>query len=81
MIVRLKLFALAKEFAGTSLLEIDLPEQSTVGDLRKRLAEEVPALAPIAGHLMFAVDQRYATDEEPIAAGADLACIPPVSGG
>jgi len=81
VIVRLKLFAVAKELAGTPLVEIDLPEQATVGDLRKKLAENVPALAPIAGQMMFAVDQRYAGDEVPIAAGSDIACIPPVSGG
>ncbi len=30
---------------------------------------------------MIAVDQEYAPDDRPIPPGADLAAIPPVSGG
>jgi molybdopterin converting factor small subunit len=52
-----------------------------IGDLRGRLAAEFPALAPLAPHLMFAIDADYVTDRTAIPPGADIAGIPPVSGG
>ena len=81
MIVRLQLFALAKQLAERDVFELQLPEGATVGDLRRRLVEEVPALADLAPHVLFAVDAEYAADATPIRSGAEVACIPPVSGG
>ena len=81
MIVRLKLFAVARQLAERDVIELELPEAATVGELRRRLVEVVPALAELAGHMLFAVDAQYADDATPIPAAADVACIPPVSGG
>jgi molybdopterin converting factor subunit 1 len=81
MIVDLKMFALAAELVGGESIRVELPDGATVGQLRRRLAEAHPSLEKIAGHVMFAVDAQYATDEMKIPAGAQIACIPPVSGG
>ncbi len=35
----------------------------------------------MARHLLFAINAEYSVDETPVADGADVACIPPVSGG
>jgi molybdopterin converting factor small subunit len=81
MKIRLQLFALARQLAGHEFLDLDLPEGSTIADLRRALRESAPALAPVVGHLMFAINADYASDSSPIPPTADLACIPPVSGG
>ncbi len=81
MLVRVKMFALAKQLAGHEALDLQLPEGSTIGDLRQRLAADVPELAPLVRHLTFAVGTEYAPDRVKIPLGADVACIPPVSGG
>jgi len=81
MLVEIKLFAVAKQMAGSESLQLELPERATVRDLRSALIERVPELERIAGNLMFAVSQQYASDEAVIPAGAEIACIPPVSGG
>jgi molybdopterin converting factor subunit 1 len=81
MIVRLKLFAVASQLAGANEIEIDLPEQATVGDVREQFVEKVPALASIADHLLFAVNNEYAPVDQVVPPGAEVACIPPVSGG
>jgi molybdopterin converting factor small subunit len=52
-----------------------------VRQLRAALATEVPELASLMPHLMFAINTEYASDEAAIPAGAEIACIPPVSGG
>jgi MoaE-MoaD fusion protein len=76
------LFALAKEKAGASSLTVDLPPGSTVLDLKTALARACPALAPLLPTLRIAIDSEYALDDHlPIPPGAELAAIPPVSGG
>jgi molybdopterin converting factor small subunit len=81
MMVRCRLFAAARDLAGRAQVELELAEPATIGDLRGRLAAEFPALAPLAPHLMFAIDADYVTDRTAIPPGADIAGIPPVSGG
>ncbi len=81
MIVRLKLFAGAKDLVGRDELEMQLPDSACVADLRAALIEMHPALTEMSPHLMIAVDAQYANDKTPIPAGAEVACIPPVSGG
>ena len=81
MKVALQLFAVARDLAGGSTIELDVSEPATVGRLRAALAEQVPALAGLLPQMMFAVGAEYANDGTPIPPGADVACIPPVSGG
>ena len=81
MILRVKLFAVAKQLAGSDAVEVDLPQGSTVGQLRAAVAEQMPALAEVLGHVMIAVNMQYASDETVVPARAEVACIPPVSGG
>jgi sulfur-carrier protein len=79
--VRVRLFAVAKELAGSDSVWLELPEGSTVAQLRVRLAAEVPALAGVLPQVLFAVGSEYASDDHPIPSGREVACIPPVSGG
>ena len=81
MIVRCRLFAAARDLAGRSQVELALDEPATIGGLRKQLAAAFPALAPLVPHLMFAIDADYVTDRTPIPPDAEIAGIPPVSGG
>jgi len=79
--VQVRLFAVARQLAGKDSLSLDLPDGATLSDLRKRLADEVPQLAGLLGQVRFAVGTEYADDRAVLAAGAEVACIPPVSGG
>jgi molybdopterin converting factor small subunit len=60
-----------------------VPVGATAGELRAALAqaarEATGRALPAACRL--AVNQRFATDAQPIAAGDELALIPPVAGG
>ena len=81
MRVRVWLFALAKQLAGAEFIDLELSEQPTVGELRRRLAEDCVHLAPLSRHALFSIDAEYAPDSASIPAGGEVACIPPVSGG
>lgn len=77
----MRLFAVAKQLAGADALELEVPESGTIADLRSALVEQVPKLAPLSRHVSFAMASQYVRDNELILPGAELACIPPVSGG
>lgn len=78
MVVRIRLFAQLRERAGARELSLELPEGARVRDA---LAD--PAVARLADGLplVMAVNREYAGDDAPLAAGDELALIPPVSGG
>ncbi len=81
MTVRLQLFAAVREAAGMPVLELPYVPGMTVADVRKALVDRIPALAALAPYLHFAIDAEYAADAALVPPGADLACIPPTSGG
>lgn len=76
-----KLFARARDLAGSLMLEVDLPDSATAADLRAALGEQVPALQPILPSLLIAVGNDYAAPTTRVAGRTDLAVFPPVSGG
>ena len=81
MIVQVRLFAAVRQTVGEATLAVELQDEATVGDLRCVLVKRFPALVSWERHLLFAVNEEFATDDHPLAAGADIACFPPVSGG
>ena len=81
MVVGIYLFARARDLAGCSRLQVSLAEGMTVGDLRRRLAEQVPALAGLLEHSALAIDGEFAAESHPVRAEAEIALLPPVSGG
>ncbi len=81
MNVRVRLFAGARQAAGCDRLELQMPPGTTIGQLRSRLAGEIPQISGLVGRVMFAIDSEYAADSAEIPPDADVACIPPVSGG
>ena len=76
MRVTVRLFAGLRERAGRSEIELDLPDGARVADALsavRDLAAGVP--------LVMAVNREYAQEDAVLAAGDELALIPPVSGG
>ena len=81
MRVKVRLFARARELAGRDEIEVEAPEGLTVAALRVLIAERVPALAAFVGRCAVAVGGAYAVEGDVVADGAEVALIPPVSGG
>ncbi len=81
MILSIKLFAIARQRLGRDQVEVALADPATAADLRRALAEQVPSLADVLPHIRIAVNSSYAADSTVIPPGAEVALIPPVSGG
>ena len=81
MRITVRLFARARDLAGTDRRELELPEAARVRDARAYLLQQVPALQPIIKSLLLAIDGEYATDDTLLKNGCELAAFPPVSGG
>lgn len=75
------LFGITREIVGDAVLKI--PEHASlkdVNDLRAWLAEQYPQFKGLSS-LAVAINQEYANDSDLLPPGAELALIPPVSGG
>lgn len=81
MTVRVQMFARARDLAGADTIIVDLPPSATVADLRARLGDTCPALRPLLSRSAVAVNEEFAEDDLVILPGAEVAVLPPVSGG
>ena len=80
MTIQVKLFAIMAQHARTGMLTLDLPEASSVGEVRAELQRRHPKIPWPPGTLL-AVNQEYASEQTPLRPGDEVAIIPPVSGG
>jgi MoaE-MoaD fusion protein len=74
--ITVRLFAMLRERAGVGSVTLELPEGARVRDALESLsglAEGIP--------LVMAVNREYASEDDVLDAGDELALIPPVSGG
>jgi molybdopterin converting factor small subunit len=62
-------------------INVDLPKAANVAELRQALLEQYPPLGRLLNLSLVAVNEAFASDEVTIPEGADVAIIPPVSGG
>jgi len=81
MLVHVRLFARARDLAGTGAVRVELPDGATVADLRRRIAADYPALAGLLERSALAVENDFAEDSCVLSANVEVALLPPVSGG
>jgi molybdopterin synthase catalytic subunit len=74
--VTVRLFAMLRERAGKSEVELELADGATVRDALDALGDLAAGLP-----LVMAVNRDYAPEDRVLAPGDELALIPPVSGG
>lgn len=81
MQLSVRLFARARDLAGSDAVSVKLPDDATVADLKTALEIQHAGLAPIVPHLLVALGTDYADDSTRLTASAQVSCFPPVSGG
>jgi molybdopterin converting factor subunit 1 len=80
MTITLLLFASYADALGASSLDMDLPQESTVGDVLSAIRAR-PGADRLPPSPLVAVNQRYAGVESVVHDGDEVALIPPVAGG
>lgn len=73
-------FGIAKDIFSNSIVNVDLNDSPTVDELKTLLEGRYPRLTEL-GSYMIAVNNEYASINEVIHEGDEVAIIPPVSGG
>lgn len=79
--VRVRLFAMQRELAGTRQVELELPGGSTIDAAWEALVARYPGLAPGRPAVRFARNAEYVPATTLLADGDEVSMIPPVSGG
>ena len=81
MKVQVRLFAAARQRLGRDTIEVLLPPGATLAELRLAIVQSQPELSDLIPLALFAIDAEYVSDEAWLSESAEIACIPPVSGG
>ncbi len=79
--VKLLFFATLRDRAGTRSMELDIPEDLTIEELKDKISKEYPGLKDSMSSVLITINREYAFDEAVIPPNAELAMFPPVSGG
>lgn len=73
-------FGITKDLVGTSQLQVEVDENSSIADFKAVLQDEFSQLENINSYAI-AVNEEYATDAVVLKENDVVAVIPPVSGG
>lgn len=78
--LRVAVFAGMAQIAGRRVLEIPW-RRGSVAVLREAVASAHPELVPLLARSAISVGSRHVADDAEVLPGADVAILPPVSGG
>ena len=73
-------YGIAKDIIGVKQRELDIPERSTIQQLKEILTQQYPAFSTLRS-LSFAVGEEYREDDFILSEGSEVVLIPPVAGG
>jgi len=79
--IKLLFFATIRDRAGVKSLEMDIPANMTILQLKEKLVEEYPNLKESLHAVLMTINREYAFDEAIVPPDAEIALFPPVSGG
>ncbi len=81
MKIKVTLYYHLKEKAGTGNLELELPDQATIKDLKTLLETKFPTLRTHLDNIMILMDKKIVLDEDKLKENAEVAFLTPVGGG
>lgn len=80
--ITIVLFAHLREKAGTGRIQMEVPLDMTVADLKRSLKEKYPTLGPQLANVVVLVNKKHIfLDEETLPQNAEITFLPPISGG
>jgi molybdopterin converting factor subunit 1 len=81
MTITVRLFAVLRDLAGFESASLTLAEGATVSDAVLQVRLRCPRAARVLERCRFAVNAELAGADHPLAAGDEVALLPPVTGG
>jgi len=81
MKIKVKFFSAHREAAGRGEMEMELDEDTTVKGLLDILTSMYPGMGKLADYTVMSLNHKYASGEELLREGDEVAIFPPVEGG
>lgn len=81
MRVQVIYFQLVRRLTGRDGETFDVPEGALLEELKGAVIGRYAQLGPVAGSLLFAVNEEHAGPEQRLSEGDTVAIMPPFSGG
>lgn len=79
--IKILFFATIRDKAGTKSIDLNIPTEMTVKQLKEKLSTEYPNLKDSLKSILISINQEYSFDDAVIPSNAEIALFPPVSGG
>ncbi|MFK7980088.1 MAG: MoaD/ThiS family protein [Saprospiraceae bacterium] len=80
MVLEIMAFGITKDIVGKTILNFELPEGSSVKELKEQLEANYPKMQELKS-LLIAVNEEYGDETHILSEKDEIALIPPVSGG
>ena len=79
--IRVLFFATLRDRAGTKSIDLEIPAETTVQDLKNLVVDSYPGLKDTMDTVVISINREFAFDESLVPENAEVAMFPPVSGG
>ena len=79
--IKLLFFATLRDRAGTRSMDLEVPVEMTILQLKEKLGTDYPNLKESMKSVLITINREYAFDEAVVPPSAEIALFPPVSGG
>ena len=79
--VRLRFLARYAELVGREEMELDIAQPATVGDLVRRVKDQIPSARQLPDHPLAAVNLQHVRLDAAVRDGDEVALLPPLAGG
>ncbi len=81
MLIDILYFATLRDLIGQRKEKLEIPDGSTIGDLKGTLGERGDRIAQALNVALFSINREFAFAEEMLQEGDEVGVFPPVSGG
>jgi len=81
MNVRVQFYAQLRDLAGAPELDVDLPDEATVGDLLAKIYEHTPTLRSRDKSILIGAGVEFVDRKYQLKPGEEISIMPPVQGG
>lgn len=79
--IKLLFFATIRDRIGARSIELNIPTEMTVKDLKDKLSTDYPNIKDHMKAVLVTINREYAFDEAVVPQDAEIGMFPPVSGG